>query len=131
VNAGLISIVAAVIRDKRGRVLLVRKHGAQVFQQPGGKPDPADADDAATLARELREELGCELVPGSARLLCRAQAPAANEPGHQVHATVYLVEVTGPLAARAEIAECRWVDPAGSADLPIARLSRQHILPYL
>lgn len=130
-SAGLISIVAAVIRDDRGRVLLVRKHGAKVFQQPGGKPDPADIDDVATLARELREELGCELVPGSVRLLRHAQAPAANEPGYRVSAAVYRVQVTGSIAARAEIAEFRWVDPARPADLPIARLSREHILPYL
>ena len=66
---GLIRIVAAVIRDAAGRVLLVRKRGAAVFQQPGGKRDPGDADDVATLARELREELGVALVAGSVRHL--------------------------------------------------------------
>lgn len=111
--------------------MLVRKHGATAYQQPGGKPDPGDANDPATLARELREELGCTLVPGSARLLRRACAPAANEPGHVVSAAVYCVEVTGTPTAQAEIAEMRWVDPAAPGDLPIARLSREHILAYL
>ncbi len=64
-DAGIIRIVAAVIRDEWGRNLLVRKRGATVFQQPGGKRDPGDADELATLARELREELGCELVAGT------------------------------------------------------------------
>jgi len=125
-----IRIVAAVIRDARGRSLLVRKHGADVFQQPGGKRDPGDADDLATLARELREELGCELVPGSARFLCRASAPAANERGHTVEAEVYEVEVRGAPCAQAEIVELRWVDPM-SPDVPVARLSCEHILPLL
>ena len=88
----VIRIVAAVIRDRAGRSLLVRKHGAQVFQQPGGKRDPGDSDDLATLTRELREELGCELVAGSASLLCRCSALAANEPGHVVEAVVYAVQ---------------------------------------
>jgi 8-oxo-dGTP diphosphatase len=129
--APVIRIVAAVIRDGAGRTLLVRKHGAVVFQQPGGKRDPADVDDPATLARELREELGCELVPGSLRFLCRASAPAANERGHMVEADVYEVAVSGEVRAQAEIAELRWIDPAAPGDVPVARLSREHILPKL
>lgn len=124
-----IRIVAAVIRDAAGRVLLVRKRGATVFQQPGGKRDPHDADDLATLARELREELGVTLVDGSARHLCRASAPAANEPGHVVVGEVYVVRVDGTPRAMAEIEALHWVDPAAPGALPIARLSREHILP--
>lgn len=130
-GASVIHVVLAVIRNARGQVLLVRKRGAAVFQQPGGKPDSGDADDIATLARELREELGCTLVADSVRLLRHAEAPAANEPGHRVSAVVYCVEVTGPIQAQAEIAELRWVDPAAPDEVPIARLSREHILPHL
>ena len=126
----VIHIVAAVIRDAAGRSLLVRKHGAAVFQQPGGKRDPGDADELATLARELHEELGCELLRDSARLLCHCSAPAANEPGHVVEAAVYMVEVRGTIVAQTEIAELRWIDPA-APDVPVARLSREHILPLL
>lgn len=129
-EAPRIRIVAAVIRDGAGRTLLVRKHGAEVFQQPGGKRDPDDADDLATLARELREELGCALRPGSARFLCRASAPAANERGHVVEAEVYEVSVDGEPSAQAEIAELRWLDPAAPG-VPVARLSLEHILPLL
>jgi 8-oxo-dGTP diphosphatase len=126
----VIRIVAAVIRDAAGRSLLVRKHGATVFQQPGGKRDPDDLDELATLARELREELGCELLRDSARLLCHCRAPAANEPGHVVEAAVYAVAVRGTITAQAEIAELRWIDPA-RPDVPVAQLSREHILPLL
>lgn len=126
-----IRIVVAVIRDEAGRVLLVRKRGAMVFQQPGGKRDPGDADDLATLARELREELGVVLVAGSARHLWRASALAANEPGHVVEGEVYDVAIEGVPTACAEIETLRWVDPADPGDLSIARLSREHILPRL
>jgi 8-oxo-dGTP diphosphatase len=133
VSAGAprIRIVAAVIRDVAGRVLLVRKHGAAVFQQPGGKREPGDADDLATLARELREELGCELLIDAARFLGTASAPAANERDHVVEADIYAVRVRGDIRAQAEIAELRWIDPAAPGDLPIAQLSREHILPRL
>lgn len=127
----IIRIVVAVIRDADGRVLLVRKRGARVFQQPGGKPDPADAGALATLARELREEIGCAMVPGSAQWLRHARAPAANEPGHEVQAEVFAVEVSGVPVPGAEIDELRWVDPAAPQGIPIATLSREHVLPYL
>ena len=126
-----IEIVAAMIRDAHGRVLLVRKRGAEVFQQPGGKRDPGDADDLHTLARELEEELGCTMRREGARLLGRFSAPAANEPGCVVEAVVYEVAADGPFEARAEIEALCWVDTAAPGELPIARLSREQLLPLL
>jgi 8-oxo-dGTP diphosphatase len=63
-----IEIVAALIRDSAGRVLLVRKRGTTAFMQPGGKRDSGE-DDITALAREVDEELGCRLVPDSIRSL--------------------------------------------------------------
>ncbi|WP_343821652.1 NUDIX domain-containing protein [Dyella marensis] len=120
-----------MIRDSAGRVLLVRKRGVEVFQQPGGKRDPGDADDLHTLARELEEELGCRMRREGARLLGRFSAPAANEPGCVVEAVVYEVAADGPFEARAEIEALRWVDPARPGELPIAQLSREQLLPLL
>ena len=117
-EADTIRIVVAVIRDPQGRTLLVRKQGATVFQQPGGKRDPADRDDLATLARELDEELGCKLLPESAQWLCRAAAAAANEQGCTVEAEVYLAQLAGVPLAQAEIAELRWVEPAAALGDP-------------
>ena len=57
-ETGTIRVVAALIRDDAGRVLLVRKRGTTAFMQPGGKRDLGE-DDLAALAREIAEELGC------------------------------------------------------------------------
>ena len=124
-----IGIVAAMIRDAEGRVLLVRKRGSDVFQQPGGKRDPGDRDDLHTLARELEEELGCVMRRDGAKLLGRFSAPAANEQGCVVEAVVYEVGVDGACEAKAEIAALCWVDPANLGDLSIAPLSREQLLP--
>ena len=73
-SGNVISVVAALIRDEDGRVLLVRKRGTAVFMQPGGKRDPGESDIAA-LARELVEELGCRAAESSARPLGVSNVP--------------------------------------------------------
>lgn len=128
--AGVVRTVAAVIRDEDGRLLLVRKRGRDVFIQPGGKREPGE-DDLTALARELGEELGCRLLPGSARLLGRLDAPAVHEPGWRVESSVYCVEIEGEPRAGAEIDELRWVALPPPGDLPVAPLSRTRIMPLL
>ena len=81
--AATIRIVAAVILDDRGRALLVRKHGARRFIQPGGKPEPGEAPLLA-LARELHEELGVQLRAETAIALGTFEDWAVNESGHRV-----------------------------------------------
>lgn len=124
----VLDIVTAVIRDERGRMLLVRKRGTTAFMKPGGKRD-AGEDDLTTLARELDEELGCRLV--QAELLGHFSAPAANEAGFTVQSATYLATVEGAVAARAEIEELAWIDPAAPGDLRLAPLLTQAVLPAL
>ena len=123
-----ISIVAALIRDPAGRVLLVRKRGTQAFMQPGGKRDTGE-DDVTALARELDEELGCRVVPGTFISLGVFDCIAANEVDRRVNAAVYAVDVTGDIAAQAEIDEIVWIDPSAPPDIHLAPLTRDHVLP--
>ncbi len=123
-----ISVVAALIRDESGRVLLVRKRGTAAFMQPGGKRNDGE-DDISALAREIGEELGCRLVERSARPLGVFDCAAANEPGFRVSASVWSVDVEGAIEPAAEIDEAVWVDPAALPDLVYAPLTRQHVLP--
>jgi 8-oxo-dGTP diphosphatase len=126
----LIEIVAAVIRDPAGRVLLVRKRGTRSFMQPGGKREPGEAD-LAVLSRELQEELACRIVPGTAVRVGEFEAVAANEPGQRVRAQVYEVAVAGAVAPQAEIEEIAWVDPERPEDIVLAPLTRDEILPRI
>ena len=127
-DAATIKVVAALIRDDAGRVLLVRKRGTAMFMQPGGKRDPGE-DDVAALSREIAEELGCVLVPASVRPLGEFDAVAANEPGFRVRANLYGVDVTGDIMPSQEIDEAIWVDPAAPPDIHLAPLTRDHVLP--
>ena len=127
-GVGTIRIVAALIRDRSGRVLLVRKRGTKAFMQPGGKLD-AGEDDITALSREISEELGCILDPESVLPLGAFDAAAANEPGFRVEANLYRVDVTGEISPSREIDEAIWVDPAWPPDIHLAPLTRDHVLP--
>ena len=124
----IISVVAALIRDGEGRVLLVRKRGTTAFMQPGGKRDAGESDVAA-LSREIVEELGCRVRENSARALGVFDCVAANEPGFQVRAAVYAIDVNGAIQSQAGIDEMVWVDPNALPDLHLAPLTRDHVLP--
>lgn len=122
-----IRIAAAIIFNEAGHVLVVRKRGASVFMQPGGKIEPQETP-AAALARELKEEIALSIAPDAAVYLGKFRAEAANEQGREVEADVFAVAFTGAVAAQAEIEEIRWVDPFAPG-LPLAILSRDHIMP--
>jgi 8-oxo-dGTP diphosphatase len=128
-SPGVIRIAAAVVVDDHGRTLVVRKRGTQAFMQPGGKV--ADGETALeALAREVGEELGCRIAAPH-RPLGRFSAVAANEAGHVVEAELFAVDLVGDLQIAAEIEEMVWHDPSDLTSLPLAPLTRDHVLPLL
>ena len=62
-----IHVVAGVIRDARGRILLTRRTESRdmpgLWEFPGGKREPGETPEQA-LARELQEELGIAATVG-------------------------------------------------------------------
>ncbi|MFV0429369.1 MAG: NUDIX hydrolase [Arachnia sp.] len=116
-SRAVIVVSAVVIRDHGGRLLVVRKHGTTRFMNPGGKPEPGESARQAAV-REVREELGLDIAADELEALGHWRLPAANEPGHDVDATVFMLtrrlsQAPEPLA---ELAEVKWLDPLQSGD---------------
>ncbi|WP_234417873.1 MULTISPECIES: NUDIX hydrolase [Miniimonas] len=128
----VIHVSAGVLLDPADRLLLVRKTGTAAFMQPGGKPEPGESPDAA-LVREIEEEVGVVLDRSRLEPLGRFRSSAANEPGHALVAHAYRAHLTEQEAASvrtaAEIAEAVWVTWHTAPLLPLAPLTRDHLLP--
>ncbi|MBX8484495.1 NUDIX domain-containing protein [Pseudomonas cichorii] len=123
-----ISIAAALLVAPDGQTLLVRKRGTEAFMQPGGKIEAGEPAVNA-LVRELEEELGLVIDPQQAIFLGEFSAPAANEPGFEVHCQLFGVRTEAQVVPGAEIEEIIWVGPEQHPELVLAPLTRDLILP--
>ncbi len=123
-----IKVAAAIINDKEGRTLLVRKRGTDFFMQAGGKMEVGE-NALTALSRELREELGMVLDEASTQYVGRYTAVAANEAGYLVEAEMFLIEIDHKVSPAAEIEEIAWFNIGRPIDLPLAPLTRDNALP--
>jgi A/G-specific adenine glycosylase len=116
-------IVTAAVIQQKGLVLIQRRPQkgllAGLWEFPGGKLEPTDADLAACLQREIREEIGVEIIVGETfgvykhaythfritlhAFLCRL------EPDHQIPETDTLC----------------WVQASQLADFAMGKVDRQ------
>ena len=111
-------VVAALIRDPHGAVLLARRRAAQehplAWEFPGGKVEPGESPSAA-LAREIEEELGVRAEVGRIWDVVFHAYPQAD-----VYLLVYpcaLADAPRPV----QVAALDWV--------PLARLGAVAVLP--
>lgn len=126
-----IHIAAAIMKDGKGRLLLVRKRGTAYFMQPGGKIEPGESAQSA-LIRELKEELNLELSPEELTLLGEFTDIAANERGHLLHACMFSTErCIQEVRPAAEIEEILWLSPSDISSKQLAPLTANKIVPYI
>ena len=129
-NNNQIRISAAIIVNPQGRTLLVRKSGTRFFMQPGGKID-GDENAVEALKRELHEELALTTYSDELQPLGTFKAVAANETDHQVVADLFLLNRAFSPQPANEIAEAIWIKPEAASELPLAPLTRDHVIPIL
>jgi 8-oxo-dGTP diphosphatase len=100
-------VVAALVRDDAGRILLTqRRHDQPMplkWEFPGGKVEPGEAPVAA-LAREIEEELGCQAEIGRIdEVVFHAYAD------FDLYMLVYSCRLLGDARA-VEVAQVHWVE---------------------
>ena len=99
-------VVSAAVVERRSRYLVTRRllgtHLEGCWEFPGGKCEPGETH-AGCLVREIREELGCEVVVGEELL-----SMAHEYPERTVELHFFRCEVAGdprPLLGQ----EIRWI----------------------
>jgi 8-oxo-dGTP diphosphatase len=110
-------LVVAALIQRDGRTLMSRRRPDQpmplCWEFPGGKVEPGEAPVVA-LAREVREELGCEVsVQGIHEVVFHAY------PDFDLVMLVYRCEIVAGTPGPVEVAEIAWVEPR---DLPTLEL---------
>ena len=127
-SGSALRVAAAIVTDRTGRCLLVRKAGSAEFMQPGGTLLPGESALDA-LSRLLRDELGLELDESAAEYLGVFRAQAAHEPGTVISAAVFALETAVEIQPRGEIQEILWIDRLDGITVELAPLTRDELLP--
>jgi 8-oxo-dGTP diphosphatase len=127
-------IVAAALLDGEGRVLLQQRAAGRqmegLWEFPGGKIEPGEVPQEA-LARELKEELGIDVDPGSLR-----PATFASEPleGRHMILLLYSCQEWRGVPEALDASALLWLRPEemGSllmppADLPLVQFLKKSL----
>lgn len=122
--------IGAVIQDRRGRLLVVRKvvPGRNTYIIPGGRPEGAELP-TQTLERELREELGVTVAHASP---FGEYTETSEFEDATLSMTVYDVDIDGEPTPQSEIVDLLWIDRNYAAyGISIGSTLANHVVPRL
>jgi 8-oxo-dGTP diphosphatase len=109
-----IRCVGGIAFDDHGRLLLIRRvnnPGSGQWSLPGGRVEPGESDETAVV-RELREETGLDVIPGT-------WIGTVTRGPFEIHD--YACEIAGGvLTAGDDASEARWSDAADLSALEAA-----------
>ena len=93
----------ALLHVQDRRVLVARSRGKDRWYLPGGKREPGETDEQ-TLRREIREELGVDVLPGTLHHVGTYEGVAHGQQlGTRVRMACYGARWSGQLRASGEI----------------------------
>lgn len=112
-SSEIVACFGGVAHDPAGRILLIRRAnepGGGLWSLPGGRVEPGE-DDAGALVREMAEETGLTVAPGTLV-------------GHVVRGPYAIADyrcavVGGELRPGDDASDARWCDRATLAALPL------------
>ncbi|HET6291127.1 MAG TPA: NUDIX domain-containing protein [Amycolatopsis sp.] len=111
VSHSTVRCVGGIVHDDLGRILLIRRAndpGRGLWSVPGGRVKPGETDEVAVI-REMREETGLDVTPGT-------YVGNARRGRYDIHD--YACAVTGgTLRAGDDADDARWIDAGTLSEL--------------
>jgi 8-oxo-dGTP diphosphatase len=96
------------IKDRK--VLMTRSKGKDIWYFPGGKREAGETDQQALL-REIKEEVGVDLLPNTLQFIGEFETSAHGKPkGTMLHTKYYTADFEGIPVASGEVEELGFVD---------------------
>jgi 8-oxo-dGTP diphosphatase len=125
-----IYLANALVTDKEGRMLAVRKKNSEYFQMVGGKIDGVE-EPIETLRREFLEEINIDVLNHEVIFLGKHTTKAVNEVNTEVHANVFHVQLKSlnDLKIASEIEELAWITKEDYPNYKLAHLLAEFSLP--
>ncbi|SJZ42066.1 mutator mutT protein/haloacid dehalogenase superfamily, subfamily IA, variant 3 with third motif having DD or ED/haloacid dehalogenase superfamily, subfamily IA, variant 1 with third motif having Dx(3-4)D or Dx(3-4)E [Pilibacter termitis] len=119
---------SALILNEDNKLLVVKKRENQThFILPGGKREKNETLEEA-LKREIREEIGVELLDF---IFIEKFIVQAQFDDYQIENYMYLCKVNGTPQAKSEISEIKWIDINDVNKQELASGIVLHAIPYL
>jgi ADP-ribose pyrophosphatase YjhB (NUDIX family) len=109
--------VGAIVHDAEGRLLLIRRGRPPAegrWSLPGGRVEAGESD-AQAVVRELAEETGLRVEPGS--LVGQVERPGPGGVVYDIHDYAAIV-TGGTLAAGDDASDARWASLSELRSLP-------------
>lgn len=117
-----------IFKDKK--ILMVRSHkNTEVFYLIGGKVEEGENDEEC-VTREVKEEIGVDIIPGTLKLLTEFNGPADGRENTLLDMKFYTGEFTSNPTPSREIAELGYFDSEADPK-HMSVISKTQILPWL
>ena len=120
-----------VLNKRRSKFLTCKPNKSnKQYIMPGGKMKEGESD-VQCIIREIKEELVCDVIPGSLTCLGIYSGPTASEPERIVRMRVYTGEIKGTPKASSEILSLHWVGKGDQVNDKVSLFIRQVLMPDL
>ena len=121
-NVGL-----AIVRDDK--ILLVKEKREDKFIIPGGVKEKNESDEQA-LKREIKEELGVDIVDGSLKFIGNFQDVSNENKNTLIKMSYYVGEVNGEITPKEEVEKILWFDKKTDWN-KVTHMTRYKLIPAL
>ncbi|OIO51567.1 DNA mismatch repair protein MutT [Candidatus Uhrbacteria bacterium CG_4_10_14_0_8_um_filter_58_22] len=122
-----------ILNEDRTKFLVDHKSKEDVTSQwlmPGGSIEAGESVEES-LAREVGEELNCQLDVSTVKFVGEYEAPAAGLPGKIVNIKLYSGSIVGQPVPNSEIVALGWLGKNDRDNQEVSEIIREKIIPDL